>query len=298
MALAAIEQLPAGGFDRLQLVDDAVNALIAPDTLRREFFAHERYVTTLYNAVKPDPAAVEFTGRVSCLAAIAEAIRAKLNPNPADITHVMGQIAELLDVSITGAEIAAEGPPPLDLSRIDFEALSQRFKKSKTKNTDLEVLKAAIRAQLDKLIRINRTRADYLDKFEELIEAYNNGSRSIEELFEELLKLSRSLSEEQKRHVRENLSEDELTIFDLLTRPDPALTDEERAEVKKVARLLHDRLKDVLTLDWRQKSSARASVLTAIKDTLDEGLPRAYTPEIYEKKCSTLFEHIYEIGAA
>ena len=298
VALAAIEQLPAGGFDRLQLVDDAVNALIAPDTLRREFFAHERYVTTLYNAVKPDPAAVEFTGRVSCLAAIAEAIRAKLNPNPADITHVMGQIAELLDVSITGAEIAAEGPPPLDLSRIDFEALSQRFKKSKTKNTDLEVLKAAIRAQLDKLIRINRTRADYLDKFEELIEAYNNGSRSIEELFEELLKLSRSLSEEQKRHVRENLSEDELTIFDLLTRPDPALTDEERAEVKKVARLLHDRLKDVLTLDWRQKSSARASVLTAIKDTLDEGLPRAYTPEIYEKKCSTLFEHIYEIGAA
>lgn len=298
VALAAIEQLPAGGFDRLQLVGDAVNALIAPDTLRREFFAHERYVTTLYNAVKPDPAAVEFTGRVSCLAAIAEAIRAKLNPNPADITHVMGQIAELLDVSITGAEIAAEGPPPLDLSRIDFEALSQRFKKSKTKNTDLEVLKAAIRAQLDKLIRINRTRADYLDKFEELIEAYNNGSRSIEELFEELLRMSQSLSEEQKRHVRENLTEDELTIFDLLTRPDPALTDEERAEVKKVARLLHDRLKDVLTLDWRQKASARASVLTAIKDTLDEGLPRAYTPEIYEKKCSTLFEHIYEVGVA
>ena len=298
VALAAIEKLTAGTMDRLQLVDDAVNALIAPDTLRREFFAHERYVTTLYNAVKPDPAAIEFTGRASCLSAIAEAIRAKLNPNPADITHVMGEIAELLDVSITGAEIAAEGPPPLDLSRIDFEALSQRFKKSKTKNTDLEVLKAAIRAQLDKLIRINRTRADYLDKFEELIEAYNNGSRSIEELFEELLRMSQSLSEEQKRHVRENLSEDELTVFDLLARPDPALTDEERAEVKKVARLLHDRLKDVLTLDWRQKASARASVLTAIKDTLDEGLPRAYTPEIYEKKCSTLFEHIYEIGAA
>ncbi len=298
VALAAIEQLPAGGFDRLQLVGDAVNALISPDPLRREFFAHERYVTTLYNAVKPDPTAVEFTGRASCLAAIAEAIRAKLNPNPADITHVMGEIAELLDVSITGVEIVEDGPPPLDLSRIDFEALSQRFKKSKTKNTDLEVLKAAIRAQLDKLIRINRTRADYLDKFEELIDAYNNGSRSIEELFDELLKLSRSLSEEQKRHVRENLSEDELTIFDLLTRPDPALTDEERAEVKKVARLLHDRLKDVLTLDWRQKSSARASVLTAIKDTLDEGLPRAYTPEIYEKKCATLFEHIYEAGVA
>lgn len=48
-----------------------------------------------------------------------------------------------------------------------------------TAELGLEVLKAAIRAQLDKLIRINRTRADYLDKFEELIETYNNGSRSI-----------------------------------------------------------------------------------------------------------------------
>jgi len=296
--LATIEQLPLGSMDRLHHLGEAVNALIAPDPLRREFFAHERLVAVLYTAVKPDPAAVEFTERAACLATIADAIRAKLNPNPVDITAVLGDIAELLDASISGVDIAAEGPPPLDLSRIDFEALSQRFKKSPTKNTDLEVLKAAIRAQLDKLIRINRTRTDYLDKFEELIETYNQGSRSIEELFEALLQLSRSLNEEQTRHVRENLSELELTIFDLLTRPDPALTDDERIVVKKVTRQLYERLKDVLTLDWRGKASARASVLTAIKDTLDEGLPRAYTPEIYEKKCSTLFEHVYEVGAA
>ncbi len=35
--------------------------------------------------------------------------------------------------------------------------------------------------QLDKMIRINKTRADYLAKFEELIESYNAGSRNIEE---------------------------------------------------------------------------------------------------------------------
>jgi hypothetical protein len=46
---------------------------------------------------------------------------------------------------------------PLDLSKINFEALAQRFKESKHKNTDLEVLKAAIRAQLEKMIQLNRT---------------------------------------------------------------------------------------------------------------------------------------------
>jgi len=33
-------------------------------------------------------------------------------------------------------------------------------------NIDLEQLKEAIRCQLDTLIRLNRTRADYLRKFE------------------------------------------------------------------------------------------------------------------------------------
>jgi Zn-dependent M32 family carboxypeptidase len=78
---------------------------------------------------------------------------------------------------------------------------------------------AAIRAQLEHVIRLNRTRADFAQKFEALIESYNAGSRSIEELFDELVKLSRSLSDEQNRHVRENMSEEELVIFDILTRP-------------------------------------------------------------------------------
>ncbi len=292
--LPAIEQLPAGSLARLQRIDDAVNALISPDALRREFFGHERIVNTLYGAVKPDPAALEFAGRAACLAAIAEAIRAKLNPNPADITEVMGEIGKLLDASITGVEMSARPAPVMDLSKIDFEALRSRFKESKHKNTDLEVLKAAIRAQLEKLIRLNKTRADFAEKLEELIESYNAGSRNIEELFEELLNLSRSLSEEQQRHVRENMSEEELVIFDILTRPAPELSADERAEVKKVTRDLLNRLKALLVLNWRQKSGARAQVRLAIEDVLDSGLPRAYDKPLYEHKCSALFEHVYE----
>jgi type I restriction enzyme R subunit len=292
--LPAIEQLGVGSLERLQRMDDAVNALISPDPLRREFLGHERIVGTLYGAVKPDPAALEFAGRVATLTAIADAIRAKLNPNPAEITEVMGGIAKLLDSSITGVEMPAKPAPVMDLSKIDFEALRSRFKDSKHKNTDLEVLKAAIRTQLEKLIRLNKTRADFAEKFEELIESYNAGSRNIEELFEELVKMSRNLSDEQQRHVRENMTEEELVIFDILTRPAPELSSEERAEVKKVARDLLNRLKQLLVLNWRQKSTARSQLKLTIEDTLDTGLPRAYDKPLYEQKCSALFEHVYE----
>ncbi len=292
--LDEIEATSAGSMERLSRIHDGMNALISPDQLRRDFFAHERLVSTLYRAVKPDPSALEFASRVACLATLADAIRAKLNPNPPDISQVLGQINGLLDESITGHEIREQGPAALDLSKINFEALAQRFKKSKHKNTDIEVLKAAIRAQLEKMIQQNRTRADFAEKFEALIESYNTGSRSIEQLFDELIRLSNSLTDEQQRHVRENVSEEELVIFDILTRPAPELSSAERAAVKKASRELLVRLKALLVLNWRQKAAARSQLKLAIEDTLDSGLPRAYTPEIYNQKCSAVFEHVYE----
>jgi len=238
--------------------------------------------------VKPDPAALEFAGRVACLAAIAAAIRTKLNPNPVDITEVKGDIAKLLDASITGVDMPAKPAPVMDRSKIDFEALRLRFKESKHKNTDLEVLKAAIRAQLEKLIRLNKTRADFASTFEGLTESYNSGSRNIEELFEELVKLSRNLSEEQQRHVRENMTEEELVIFDILTRPAPELSTDERTEVKKVARLLLARIKQLLVLNWHQKSAARAQLRLAVEDMLESGLPQVCSRELCRQKCSAL----------
>jgi type I restriction enzyme R subunit len=108
-----------------------------------------------------------------------------------------------------------------------------------------------------------------------------------------LLKLSNSLDDEQERHVRENLSEEELVIFDILTRPAPELTAAERDEVKKVAKELLARLKTLVVLNWRKKSAARSTLKLAIEDTLDT-LPPAYDRPLYSQKCSALFEHVYE----
>jgi type I restriction enzyme R subunit len=294
VSLAAIEQLAAGSLARLQSLEDALNALISPDALRRDFFGHERLVNTLYHAVKPDPAALAFAGRAACLATLAAAMRATLNPNPPDITAVMGGVTRLLDESIAGVAIREQGPAPLDLSRIDFAVLAQRFQQSTHQKTELEALKAAVRAQLEGLLQLNRTRANFAELFEELIASYNAGSRSIEELFEALVQLSQSLSEEQERHVREQMSEEELVIFDILTRPAPALSAAERAEVKKVASRLLARLKALLVLNWRQKAAARAQLKLTIEELLDTGLPPAYTPDLYRQKCAAVFEHVFE----
>jgi type I restriction enzyme R subunit len=47
-------------------------------------------------------------------------------------------------------------------------------------------------------------------------------------------------------------------------------------------------------LNWRQKETARSQLKLAIQDALDDGLPEAYTKDLYQDKCSAMFEHIYE----
>ncbi len=294
--LAAIEGASAAKFERAQAVEDGADRLLSPETVKRDFLARARLVDALHGAVKPDPVAVEFAARCGSIRALAEYIRNR--SDPPDISVVMQGIHELLDRSIGAEPFKIEdkghGYASIDLSKIDFEKLARRFEKTKPTSSDLERLKAAVKAQLERMVRLNRTRADYLEKFQELIDDYNSGSRNIEEIFRDLLALTGVLTEEQGRHVREHLSEEELTIFDILTRPGPDLTGEERDEVKKVARLLLERLNALLVLGWRQKIQSRARVRIAIEDTLDAELPRAYSRDIYQAKCNSLFEHVYE----
>jgi type I site-specific restriction-modification system R (restriction) subunit len=303
VSLPAIHE--ATGMEKLHLLSEAVNALISPDELRKQFLAHEKLVRALYQAVKPDKAAIEFAPMCSLLATLADTIKTQTGESETpDITPIMGKLNDLLDESI-GAEgfTIAEGQAGarhgvIDLSKINFEALAKKFKESKQKNLDIEKLKAAIRATLDKIVHMHRAlRTDYQQKFEELIAAYISGSRNIDELFEELLNLSRELSEEQTRHVRENMLPDELVIFDILTRPAPDLSEAEREEVKKVAKQLLSKVQGLLALDWQKRAGPRAQVKGAISDALDDGLPRAYDKPLYEAKVEAVFEHFYETAA-
>ena len=135
---------------------------------------------------------------------------------------------------------------------------------------------------------------DFGQKFEALIDSYNSGSCTIDQLLEDLRKLSRGLDDEDRRHLREQLSEEELAVFDILTRPSPDLTADERVEVKTVARDLLMRIKDLLVLNWRTKSAARSTLKLTIEDTLDSGLPRSYGPDLYSQKVAAVFEHVFE----
>jgi type I restriction enzyme R subunit len=230
---------------------------------------------------------------------IADKIRSLIPP--ADISLVMQQVEGLLDRSIATEGYVIREPDAIfgnehwiDLSGIDFEALAKKFKTGR-KRTLNEKLKGTVAQKLMAMVRLNRTRMDYLERFQEMIDAYNAGSLNAEEFFQQLMAFARSLNEEEKRGVGEQLNEEELALFDLLTKPQIEMSKSDREKVKATARQLLATLKaGKLVLDWRKRQQARAEVRVTIEKMLDQGLPKAYTPELFEKKTTAVFQHVYD----
>jgi type I restriction enzyme R subunit len=280
---------------RLPLLNDAVDILIAKDEDKKAFLQLASNVARVFKAILPDTAANAYAPLAVLVAYLGAMIKA-LTPQ-ADISELMGDIEALLNDSIAteGYRIGAtpKAEPLIDLSVIDFEKLQKKFAEGR-KRTETEKLKGQIQRKLNELVQLNHNRIDFLEKFQQLIEAYNAGSRNLEDFFKELMAFTRQLTDEEKRAQREGLTEEQLAVFDILTRPDPVLTDKEKDEVKKVAGELLTQLKaNKLVLDWRKKPQSSALVRKTIRDALNR-LPAPYTRDIKKAKADLTYCHIYD----
>jgi type I restriction enzyme R subunit len=296
--------MAVSGLERLTLIGKAVETLIAPDERQREFIRLSGAVTRAYKALLPDERAAPYLRPVGVLHVLSDALKAKLGP--VDISAVSGRIAELLDQKLEGVAIltplvegdSAEGR--VDLSGIDFDKLADLL--GIGPKVAAERLREAAEDDVKKMVEQNPTRVGMVEKLERLVAEYNAGSIDAERFFEELKAFVAGLSQEEQRAAREGLTQDELTIFDLLTTPEPKLTKAQEVEVKNAAKALLDRLQEPLSaIDWKASQETRGAVLKTIRQTLDGKLPmEPYPEEMLLTKINTVWDFVlqrYEYGA-
>ncbi len=286
--------ITARDLQKLKLLDDAVASIIVNDTLKQTYQQLSSDIKRLFRAIKPDPIANELIPQCMLYLVLSAKIR-ELTPTP-DITDVITEIDQLLDRSIAAEGYIIRPPELLDLSQLNLDVLRQRIEKQKTqqKRIELEKLRSIMERKITQMVKVNRTRTNYLEKFQQMIAEYNAGSMNIEDLFKQLVRLSQELQEEEKRAIRENLTEEELTFFDLLTRPDLHLSKKEEDQVKGVVKNLLEILKrEKLVLDWRKRQQARATVRLCIEDLLDH-LPEKFDKAVYQQKCDAVYQYVFD----
>jgi len=294
--LDAVMVAEPGSMARLEAFAAAYDALVSPETVRSAFMRLAHDFLRIYKAVLPDERVAPFAPLGSLLATLVKRMRGEtVRP---DIDAVLEQIEGVLDevISAEDYKLKAQGKQPLlDLSKVDFDALAEKFSKGR-KRTEAERLRALLERKVLEMAKLNKSRLDLVKKFEEMIARYNSGSQNLEGFYKELIDFMKELGEEDSRAIREGLSEEELAIFDILTKPEPKLTEKQRTEVKAVAKDLVAKLKaDKLVLDWWKRQQTRSAVRSLINRTLGKDLPEEpYTDEIYEEKCELAYTHIYE----
>ncbi len=157
----------AYGFERVRLIDDAVDAILVNDESKRKYIALAGSIVRIYRSILPDPAAGEFYPKQALFAKLAEKMRSMVIE--ADISGVMKAVDELLDESISTEGYVIRQPLEpsetehlVDLSRIDFEALKARFEKGR-KHIETEKLRSEINLKLVQMVRLNKSRMNYLE---------------------------------------------------------------------------------------------------------------------------------------
>lgn len=293
--LNQIVSAPADGFAKLTLLDNASEILLAPKN-KEEFTSFLRQINRIFKAIMPDDSANQYVPYRVAINIIYSQMRLKsgLSIDDEDVLDVIrNQVNELLDESISTIKIQSNLPEPVNIANIDFDALATMVAKiDKPKQSDAEKLKNLIERKLQPMVLKNKTRQDLQKKFQELIEAYNLGAYTAEEFFNRLKEFINDLEHEEKRTVREGLTEEQLAVYDLMIQKTP-LTDKERNKVKEIAKILTEKIQDILVIDWRKKQRTKARVKNMIEKVLDS-LPDSYDDELWPKTCREVYMHIFE----
>ncbi len=280
------------GFASLRLLKETADLVCGKEALRKTFSAYAQEILRLCRYLEPDEITPADHSKKDIIRAIYGQITAKRSH--VDTGPLMFEVNQILSRYVE-TEKKTETPAPFDISHIDFASLAKKFSQTKTKNLLLRDLRQLIEQRLASLIKVNDARTDFYERYQRIIESYNQGldKAGIEAVFNELTQLAGELTEEERRYVREGfVNDEELAIFDKLNTG--TLSDEDKASVRRLSQTLLKTVKSRIgALDhWTDKSETRASIDVLIRDTLWSELPSCYDDQKLKNCRVQIFDYM------
>jgi type I restriction enzyme, R subunit len=292
----------ATGFDRIEALRDAADALYTSDESKRRFEIMARQVFMRFKALLMEPSALAYAERHDNIEAIYKKLQDRRDT--ADVTEVLKELHRIVNEAIRAAEPGGDHAEGLtvDLSQIDFDKLRHEFaSKVRRPHAALQDIRDVVEQKLAQMLARNPMRMDYYKKYQEIIADYNREKdrATVEATFAQLVALAASLDVEQRRAAEEGLSDDELALFDLLFKENVSKADRER--LKQGSRALLASLSDLLRpmKDWTQKAATQAEVRVFILDRLYGVLPRPpFTETETEEIASRVYDYVWQRSAS
>lgn len=205
------------------------------------------------------------------------------------------QVNERINALLEQSIVHTDGV--IDLFKVEDETVSifdpkflTSLSRMKEKNIAYELLRKLIDDQIKGYRKKSVTQAKkYSELMRGMVNSYLNGQLTNAEVFEEMLKMAKEMLSENQKAKELGLTDEEFAFYGALTQPQ-AIADyyrERNDELVAITQELATKMREMRTVDWQKKQSARAAMRVAIKRLLKH---HKYPPEGMESALSTVME--------
>lgn len=163
---------------------------------------------------------------------------------------------------------AQAGKKNPEISLLSDEYMA-RIRKMKHKNIAAEMLRSLLEDNIRIFARTGVVKAQlFSEKLQNVLKSYNNRLITSAEVIEELLNLSKEMTDAYAAGDDKGLTQEELAFYDALVADPEVLRKMEDSTLVEMAHELTDLIRKSRTVDWDKKESARAYMRTQVKHLL------------------------------
>ncbi len=261
---------------QLQTILDAQEHILSIEDGEKRLRQHVTELSKAFALAMPHPDALALREQVAFFQAIKarlEKINESLHGGPTDAEYRMA-LKQIVDKAIAPVGVvdvfAAAGLEKPNMSILSDEFLAE-VRGMERKNLAVEALQKLLRDEVRVRFSRNAIKSDdFSTMLEAALTSYRNGTIEAAQVIEELIDIAMKMRASIETGQVEGLEEDEIAFYDALLANGSAKEVMQDTQLRKLARLLVEKVRSSAGVDWTLRASAQARLRVEVKKLLNK----------------------------
>lgn len=284
---------------KLSLILAAEEHILSLDDGKKRFINEVTLLSQAFSIAIPHEQAMDVKDEVAFFQAV-KARLAKFDATGSGKTdeEIETAIRQVIDKALVSDKVIdifdAAGIKKPDISILSEEFLLE-IKNMKHKNIALELLKRILNDEIKVRLKTNLIQSKSLmEMLENAIKKYHAKVLTAAEVIEELIKLSKDITNMDNAPKEMGLSDYEYGFYTAIANNDSAREVMEKDKLRELAVVLFERVKENASIDWTIKESVKAKLKVIVKRTLRQ---YGYPPDMQKLATETVLQQAERIAS-
>lgn len=258
---------------QLQTILDAQEFILALDDGEERLKQHVLELSKAFALSVPHPDALAIREEVAFFQAVKARLGKLVEKGKSDEDYGLA-IRQIVDKAIAPAgvvdifEAAGLDKPNISILSDDFLA---EIRNMERKNLAVEALQRLLNDEIKAKFSTNAVKArSFAEMLESALLRYKNNTIEAAQVIEELIKIAKDMRDADKEAAQLGLSANEIAFYDALVQNGSAKEVMGDEKLRNLARILVERVRKNVTVDWTLRSSAQALLRREVKRALRE----------------------------